>query len=50
MSAIVLMAMAALFALGIGGVYVFLRLIDKLFPEKKKSSEHEDEREETSQT
>mgnify|MGYP000265283710 CR=1 FL=1 len=39
MSAIVLVAMAALFALGIGGVFLFLRFIDRLFPEKKKGPE-----------
>ena len=45
MSGIVLVAMVALFVLGMGGVYVFLRLIDRMFPEKKKKGpEHEDER------
>ncbi len=45
---LVMVAMVALFSLGIAGVYLFLRLIDKLFPEKEKGSEHEDEREEAS--
>ena len=47
---LVMMAMVALFVLGMGGVYVFLRLIGRLFPEKEKGSEHKDEREETPQT
>lgn len=47
---LVMVAIVALFALGMGGVYVFLRLFDRLFPEKKKGPEHEDEREETPQT
>ena len=43
---LVLLAMVALFAFGIFAVVFFLRLYDKVFPEKK--SEREDEREEAS--
>ena len=44
---LLLLFIVALFALGFAGVFLFLHYIDKLFPEKKKGSEHEDEREET---
>ena len=47
---LVIVAIVALVALGMGGVYVFLRLFDRLFPEKKKGPERDDEQEETSRT
>lgn len=51
MSALVLalVVMVALFAFGIFAVVFLLRLVDRLFPEKEKGQEHEDEWEETSQ-
>ncbi|MDP6494649.1 MAG: hypothetical protein QGI09_04360 [Dehalococcoidia bacterium] len=45
-----LMAIVVLFTIGMGGVYVFLRLYDRLFLEKKMGLGYEDEREETSRT
>ena len=46
---LVLVVMAALFAFGIFAVVSLLHLVDRLFPEKEKGQEHEDELEETSQ-
>ena len=44
---LLLLFIVALFSLGFAGAFLFLRYIDKLFPEKKKNGlEHEDEREE----
>ena len=40
---LVMLAIAALFAFGIFAVVFLLRFLDKLFPEKEKGTEPEDE-------